>query len=174
MNILGNLIRGLGYLLFLLLIFGLFFPERAVFSPALTGEALVVVVKITAVVCGSMVLSQLVTTRCKKGLDRLSGRLEIAPESLLGLVLSLATSISMVPLYARMDERGKQVNAAFAVGAAFCMGGQLAYIAAVSDSPTTASYLFCKLTCGIFGAVMAYVSMKNTGLSCQKTASPNR
>lgn len=160
MNILGNLIRGLGYFLFLLLIFGLFFPERAIFPSALAGEALVVVLKITAVVCGSMVLSHLVTTHCKKGLDRLSGRLDLAPESLLGLVLSLATSISMVPLYAKMDERGKQVNAAFAVGAAFCMGGQLAYIAAVSDSRTTAAYLICKLTCGIFGAVLAFISLK--------------
>ena len=157
MNLLGNLIRYLGYFLFILLILGLFFPEKAVFSPSLTGEAMLVVVKITAVVCGSMVLSHMVTTCCKKGLQNLSVRLHMAPGSILGLILSLATSISMLPLYPHMDRRGKQINAAFAVGGAFCLGGQLAYIAAVGSPQTTAAYLVCKLSCGIFAAVMAYI-----------------
>ena len=161
MNILGNLIRGLGFLLFILLIFGLFFPESAIFSTALAGEAMLVVVKITAVVCGSMVLSHMAANLCRKSLSRLSARMHMAPESILGLILSLATSISMIPLYSHMDERGKRINAAFAVGGAFCLGGQLAYIAAVTDSRTTEAYLVCKLTCGIFGALMASIPAKH-------------
>lgn len=167
MNVLGNLIRDLGYFLFILLIFGLFFPEQALFSPALTGEAMLVVVKITAVVCGSMVLSHLVTTSCRKSLCSLSRRLHMAPESILGLILSLATSISMIPLYPSMDDRGKRINAAFAVGGAFCMGGQLAYLAAVSSRRAVGAYLVCKLTCGIFGAAGAYFSFKKQGISAR-------
>ena len=168
MNILGNLIRDLGYFLFILLVFGLFFPEWAVFSPSLTGEAMLVVLKITAVVCGSMVLSHVVTTCCRKSLSSLSGRLGLDTESILGLILSLATSISMIPLYHRMDRRGQRINAAFAVGGAFCMGGQLAYIAAVTDSSAVGAYLVCKLTCGICGALAAFCSFRKDDLCREK------
>lgn len=160
MNTLGNLVRLVGTLLFILLVFGLFMPEYAVFSPALAGEAFIVVVKITAVVCGSLVASRLAMKFCKGIFRSAAKKFHTNAISIMGLVVSLATSVSMLPMYLQMDHRGKRMNAAFVVGGAFCLGGQLAYVAAVSDSKTMMAYLVCKLVCGISAVFLAGFSAK--------------
>ena len=63
--------------------------------------------------------------------------------SVVGLIISLATCISMIPMMEKMDDRGKVMNAAFAVSGSFVLGGQLAFIASVE--PAVGGFrLYCR------------------------------
>ena len=66
-----------------------------------------------------------------------------------GLVLSLATSLSMLPLFGKMDRRGRVMNAAFSVSGAFALGGQMAFIASVEPGPVVAAFVCAKLAGGV-------------------------
>ena len=81
-------------------------------------------------------------------------RLGVSREAAAGLAVSFATSLSMLPLFDKMDARGKAVNAAFSVGGAFCLGGQLAFVASAAPA-SVGAYLVCKLAAGACGALLA-------------------
>ncbi len=147
--LLGNFLRIVGIVLALVLIFGVFFPAYTFVEDPLLAESLIIVLKITVVVCGSMVAVHLALTYLKGTLQRISSLLGVNEFATVGLLISLATSISMIPLFSRMDERGKKMNAAFCVSGAFCMGGQLAFVSSVSDSYVVGVYLICKLLGGL-------------------------
>lgn len=121
--VLGNGVRGLSFFLFALVVFGLFSPNYALVQPKLVQESLVIVLKITAVVCGAMVLSRLILARCTGPIRRVACWLGVNERAVVGLLLSLASSLSMLPLFSKMDRRGKAMNAAFSVCGAFSLGG---------------------------------------------------
>ena len=66
-----------------------------------------------------------------------------------------AHDISMLPLYGRMDVRGKVMNAAFTVSGAFCLGGQLAFVAAVATGQQVTAFLVAKLAAGLAAVWLA-------------------
>ncbi|MBD9116343.1 MAG: ethanolamine utilization protein EutH, partial [Clostridiales bacterium] len=65
----------------------------------------------------------------KKPLLKLGGRLGINDVAAAGLLASLANSIPMFGMLKDMDARGKIVNVAFAVSAAFVFGDHLGFTA---------------------------------------------
>lgn len=79
-----------------------------------------------------------------------------------GLFVSVASSLSMLPLYSRMDPRGKAANAAFAATGAFVFGGQLAFVSSVSTGNVVAAYVACKLVGGILAVWLASILQKGT------------
>ena len=103
-----------------------------------------------------MVAVQLALTHCKGILRRTADVLHVNEYAAIGLFISLATSISMLPLYEKMDRRGKLLNAAFSVSGAFCLGGQLAFVSSVADSSSVTAYLVCKLVGGIAAVLVLY------------------
>ena len=145
----GNLIRLASFLLFALVILGLFVPQWSLTAPELVHEALVIVVKITAVVCGAMVAARLILAWCRRPIEGLARVLGVKEEAAVGLVLSLATSLSMLPLFGKMDRRGRVMNAAFSVSGAFALGGQMAFIASVEPGPVVAAFVCAKLAGGV-------------------------
>ena len=161
LSFLGNFLRIAGIVLALLLIFGVFFPAYTFVEDSLLAESLVIVVKITVVVCGSMVAVHLALTYLKGTLRKISNLLGVNEFATVGLLISLATSISMIPLFSSMDERGKKMNAAFCVSGAFCMGGQLAFVSSVSDSYVVGVYLICKLLGGVTAVFLVWMTDKN-------------
>ena len=130
-------------------------PQQAV------AEALVIVAKITAVVCGSLVASSLVLARCGGALSRLAARLGVNEYAVLGLAASLVSSISMLPLYPRMDVRGKVMNVAFTVAGAFVLGGQMAFASSVAGGWAVAAYFAAKLSAGALALWLAARFTKN-------------
>lgn len=145
----GNLIRLASFLLLALVILGLFVPQWSLTAPELVHEALVIVVKITAVVCGAMVAARLILAWCRRPIEGLARVLGVKEEAAVGLVLSLATSLSMLPLFGKMDRRGRVMNAAFSVSGAFALGGQMAFIASVEPGPVVAAFVCAKLAGGV-------------------------
>lgn len=147
--VLGNGVRLVSFVLFALVVLGLFLPQWALTRPELVHEALVIVVKITAVVCGAMVAAQLILAWCRRPIAGLARFLGIGEEAAVGLVLSLATSLSMLPLFGKMDRRGRVMNAAFSVCGAFALGGQMAFIASVEPGEVVAAFVCAKLAGGV-------------------------
>ena len=154
MTILGKVVTSIGTILFGVVVWSVFLPNNAIFSLSLVGEALIVVIKITFVICGSLVINAILMRYGKGFFQIAASKLKVNEQSIMGLLISFATSISMLGMYANMDELGKKMNAAFSVGGAFCLGGQLAYIAAISTSRGVLAYLVCKMVCGISSVLL--------------------
>ena len=151
----GLLVRTLGIVLFCIVALGIFVPAWSVVPDTLFYEALTIVFKCTVVVCGSTVACGLLLAHCGHLVDALANRLHMNRYAIAGLFVSFATSLSMLPLYSRMDTRGKVANAAFASIGAFVFGGQMAFISSVSSAGATAAYIVCKLVGGALAVALA-------------------
>ena len=155
LSALGNLVRIASLLLFALVMLGVFLPSYQIVSDDLFFESLTIVIKIAVVVAGSMVAASLILRYFYNAIARIADRLGINAYSVVGLIASLATCISMIPMLDKMDQRGKVMNAAFAVSGAFVLGGQLAFMASVEPSSVVSAYMAAKLTGGICAVVAA-------------------
>ena len=92
-------------------------------------EAFQTVGVIAIVLAGAFPLVFLLTKVLKKPLMKLGGVLGINDTAVAGLIASLANSIATFGMVKDMDERGKVVNIAFAVSAAFVFGDHLGFTA---------------------------------------------
>ena len=84
---------------------------------------------IAIVLAGAFPLVAVLTRLLKKPLLNLGGKLGINDVAAAGLVASLANSIATFGMVKDMDRRGKVVNIAFAVSAAFVFGDHLGFTA---------------------------------------------
>lgn len=84
---------------------------------------------IAIVLAGAFPLIDLVTRVCRKPLMGLGRLLGMNEASAAGMVATLANSIPMLSMMEQMDERGKILNVAFAVSAAFVFGDHLGFTA---------------------------------------------
>ena len=100
-------------------------------SPGLAplSEGFEIVGEIAIVLAGAFPLVYVVTKVFHRPLMRLGKILGINDPAAAGLVASLANSIATFRLVKDMDERGKVVNIAFAVSAAFVFGDHLGFAA---------------------------------------------
>ncbi len=92
-------------------------------------EGFAVVGEIAIVLAGAFPLVYAVTRVLRRPLLTLGGRLGINDTAAAGLVASLANAIPMFSMVKDMDSRGKVVNIAFAVSAAFVFGDHLGFAA---------------------------------------------
>lgn len=84
---------------------------------------------IAIVLAGAFPLIDLVTRVCRKPLLALGGVLGMNETAAAGMVATLANSIPMFRMLEQMDSRGKLLNVAFAVSAAFVFGDHLGFTA---------------------------------------------
>ena len=96
---------------------------------ATLSEGFEIVGEIAIVLAGAFPLGYVVTKVFHRPLMRLGKILGINDPAAAGLVASLANSIATFRLVKDMDERGKVVNIAFAVSAAFVFGDHLGFAA---------------------------------------------
>lgn len=157
----GEAVRVLGILAFGAVALGLFVPRFALAPESLVAEAVLIVFKITVVVCGAMVATALLMARCGPAVSRVATALGVNEYAVLGLLASLVSTVSMLPLYSRMDVRGKVMNAAVSVSGAFVLGGQMAFVSSVSDGVGVAAFFVCKILAGALAAALALKFTKN-------------
>jgi ethanolamine transporter len=116
---------------------------------------------IAIVLAGAFPLVFVVTKLLKKPLLGLGRLLGINDTAAAGLVASLANSIATFSLVKDMDNRGKVVNIAFAVSAAFVFGDHLGFAAGFAPEMLPAM-IVGKLTGGITAiAVALLLTRKN-------------
>ncbi len=92
-------------------------------------DSFLVVVSIVIVLAGAFPMLHVLTKLLKKPLKQLGNLLKINETATAGMVASLANSVPMFHTLKDMDERGKVVNMAFAVSAAFVFGDHLGFTA---------------------------------------------
>ena len=61
----------------------------------------------------------------------------------------------MLPLFDRMDRRGKAINGAFSVSGAFVLGGQMAFLASLEPSHVIGAYMLSILAGGLCAILVA-------------------
>jgi ethanolamine transporter len=91
-----------------------------------------------------------ITKVFQKPLGKLGGLLGVNDKAAAGLVATLANNIPMFGMLHEMDERGKVVNVAFAVSAAFVFGDHLGFTAGFD-----AAMLFPMIVGKLVGGVTA-------------------
>ena len=127
-----------------------------VIIPGLTpiSEGFETVGAIAIVLAGAFPLVYAITKLLKKPLLKLGKLLGINDTAAAGLVASLANSIATFDMMKNMDRRGKVVNVAFAVSAAFVFGDHMGYTAGFAPEMLPAVILG-KLAGGISAVVVA-------------------
>lgn len=113
-----------------------------------------VVAGIAFVLAGAFPLVFALTKLLKKPLAKLGSLLGMNGAAAAGLVASLANSIPMLGMLKDMDERGKLLNVAFAVSAAFVFGDHLGFTAGY-DQQMLLPVIVAKLTGGITALCLA-------------------
>ena len=118
-----------------------------------------VVAGIGFVLAGAFVLVFVITKLFKKPLMKLGSLMGMNDIAAAGMVASLANSIPMFGMLKDMDERGKVINVAFAVSAAFVFGDHLGFTAGF-DSEMLVPVIVAKLTGGISAVFLALLLTK--------------
>ena len=118
------------------------------------SEGFAVVGEIAIVLAGAFPLVYAVTKVLEKPLMKLGRLLGINDTAAAGLIATLANSIATFGLVKDMDSRGKVVNIAFAVSAAFVFGDHLGFTAGFAPELLPAMILG-KLTGGIAAVAVA-------------------
>lgn len=124
------------------------------------SEGFEVVADIAIVLAGAFPLVYVITKVFKKplmGLGKVLGMNEMAAA---GLVASLANSIPMFGMMKDMDDRGKVLNVAFAVSAAFVFGDHLGFTAGFNQDMIF-PMIVGKLVGGITAVIAALVLVRS-------------
>lgn len=89
---------------------------------------------IAIVLAGAFPLVHVITKVFRKPLLKLGGLLGMNDKAAAGMVATLANNIPMFGMLHEMDPRGKVINVAFAVSAAFVFGDHLGFTAGFDDT----------------------------------------
>ena len=158
---LGTAIRLFSYVLFGLAVFGVFLPQYALADVSLVKEMLYLILRMAIVASGGLVLSHMVLKHFGSAIRKAGTKLSVNETSVMGLVLSLVQSLAMLPLFSKMDERGRVLNAAFSVSGAYVLGGQLAFVSSMVTGPQTSAYMISKIVSGAAGVLLALLFTRN-------------
>ncbi len=122
-------------------------------------EGIATVGGIAIVLAGAFPLVHFITKVFNKPLLKLGQLLGMNDKAAAGMVATLANSIPMFGILKDMDERGKVINVAFAVSAAFVFGDHLGFTAGVAPEMITA-VIIGKLAAGITAVAVAMLLLR--------------
>lgn len=118
-------------------------------------DGLNTVAQIGMMLLGAFPAVALIVKYAAKPLSKVGGLLGMNEAAAGGMVATLANNIPMFQLMKDMDPRGKVLNSAFAVSAAFVLGDHLGFTAGVERS-MIAPMMAGKLTAGILAVALAF------------------
>ena len=127
-----------------------------------------VVADISIVLAGAFPLVYIITKIFRKPLMKLGHILGMNDVAAAGIVASLANSIPMFQMLKDMDNRGKIINIAFAVSAAFVFGDHLGFTAGF-NSTMIVPMIVGKLVSGVSAVILAmFIANKTLGKENEK------
>jgi ethanolamine transporter len=118
------------------------------------SDGIEIIGAIAIVLAGAFPMVFVITKVFKKPLMKLGGLLGMNDIAAAGMVATLANNIPMFGMMKDMDERGKVINVAFAVSAAFVFGDHLGFTAGVNKEMISAM-IVGKLIGGITAVMVA-------------------
>lgn len=122
-------------------------------------EAFCVVGEIAIVLAGAFPLVSIITRLLDKPLGKAGAKFGMNSVSVSGIIATLPNSLATFDLVPKMDDRGKVVNMAFAVSAAFVFGDHLAFSAGY-DPEMILPLIVGKLFAGITAVCLALLITK--------------
>ncbi len=128
-------------------------------SPILESAETVFIICIT--LAGTFPLISIISRILKKPLGALGKKMQLDEVSVVGLVATLANSIATMESSDKMNRKGRILNFAFAVSAAFVFGDHLAFTLSF-DSRVIIPVIIGKLTAGISALAVAIFMSKKT------------
>lgn len=124
-------------------------------------EGIAIVGLIAMMLLGAFPAVHLIVTFLGGPLSRVGKLIGINKVAAGGLIATLANNIAMFEIMKDMDKRGKIINAAFAVSAAFALGDHLGFTAGAARE-MIAPMIVGKLIAGMAAVVVAYVMFSKT------------
>lgn len=112
--------------------------------------------QIGIVLIGAFPMVKWITKTFGGALGKLGGALGMNDKGSAGMVANLANNIAMFNILGEMNPKGKLLNVAFAVSAAFVFGDHLGFTAGVNQSMVT-PVIVAKLVGGITAVIVAYL-----------------
>ena len=124
-------------------------------------KALAVVGSIGVVMLGSLPVAALLCRGLERPFARLGGKLGLTPQSLTGMLISLATPLPALSMYQEMNDRGKVAVGAFLVSGTSLLAAHLGF--AVSTEPEILPALItAKLSGALAAAALALILAPKT------------
>lgn len=124
------------------------------------GEAMGVVASIGVVMLGSLPVAELLRRGLERPFAALGGRLGLSPQSLTGMLVSLATPLPALAAYQDMDERGKVAAGAFLVSGASLLAAHMGFV--IGTEPDMLAPLIAgKLSGAVAAAALALWTQRN-------------
>ena len=120
------------------------------------GEAFTVVGEIALLLAGAFPLMELIAKLLRKPLMALGRRMGVNEHAVTGLLTTTVNSIATFDGLDKMDPRGKVLNMAFAVSAAFVFGDHLAFTGGWNPAAIPA-LIVAKLSAGLTALALALV-----------------
>lgn len=125
------------------------------------SEGIEIVGGIALMLAGALPMVHFITKVFKKPLLRMGELLGMGEVAAAGMVSTLANNIPMFGLLKDMDDRGKVINVAFAVGASFVFGDHLGFTAGVAKDMIF-PVVVGKLVAGITAVMVAIFIVNKT------------
>lgn len=117
-------------------------------------SGLLVCGQIAIVLVGAFPMVRWITNTFEKPLEKVGQKLGMNEEGSAGLIANLANNIAMFNIMEKMNPKGKLLNVAFAVSAAFVFGDHLGFTAGV-NSEMIFPVVVGKLVAGITALILA-------------------
>ncbi len=124
-------------------------------------ESAATVVHICLVLAGTFPLMAIISRLLKKPLSALGKKMELDDASVLGLIATLANSIATIDSADKMNKKGRIINLAFAVSAAFVFGDHLAFTLSY-NSQYIVPVIIGKLVAGVTAIIVASFVYRKT------------
>lgn len=122
-------------------------------------ESASIVFTICITLAGTFPLIAIISKLLKKPLSALGKKMELDDTSVIGLIATLANSIATLESADRMNRKGRIINLAFAVSAAFVFGDHLAFTLSYNSEHIVA-VIVGKLVAGVTAIVVASILSK--------------
>ncbi len=130
-------------------------------------EGAMICVNASVVMTGMFTLLQLLSRLLKKPLHSAGGRLQMSDAGMMGLISSLATSMTTFSNMNQMDSKSIVLNSAFAVSGAFTFANHLAFTMSV-DKSYLGPVILGKLVAGATALVLANLLWHKEKCAAQK------
>ena len=152
----ARIVNCLFYVMFAVAVVGLFIPSLAYSKPEAMGEAVIILFKCAVVAAGALVMSELILKLFRAQIHRIAERMGINEVAAVSLLMTCATSLAILPLYPRMDPKGKEIAAAVSLSGAYVFGGSMAFVSNVTDGATVALFVFVKILCAVLSGLIVH------------------
>lgn len=158
----GKIIQIVTNLMFAAAILGIFIPQMRYADMDAVNDAMLIVFKSAVIISGSLVMSELILKLFRGRIQALAGRIGVNEVSVICMLMNCATSLAILPLFDRMDEKGKALNSAFSISGAYVLGGSMAFVSAVSTGYVVMIFVVCKFLSGILSMYVMHRVLKRS------------